>query len=94
MSASNNQRYDVTYSGRVQGVGFRYTVQRLASPLNLTGYVRNLASGDVRLEVEGAEREIKALLASINSAMKTKIDDAKIDTRPGTGEFTGFEIRY
>src|SRR5439155_885059 len=41
----------VHYSGRVQGVGFRYTAQGLAADYAVAGYVRNLANGDVELVV-------------------------------------------
>jgi acylphosphatase len=37
----------VFYSGRVQGVGFRYTVKQIASGYEITGFVRNLPDGRV-----------------------------------------------
>ena len=93
-SPKKTTRYHVHYSGHVQGVGFRFTCQRLASRLNVTGFVRNLANGDVELLVEGTKAEIDKLLASVASAMSTKIQDTRINARPATGEFDGFEIRY
>jgi len=42
------------FSGRVQGVGFRYESRALALGYNLSGYVRNLADGRVELVAEGA----------------------------------------
>ena len=42
----------VRYSGQVQGVGFRYTAQRLAEGYAVSGYVRNLPEGDVELVAE------------------------------------------
>lgn len=50
------KRLIFTVSGRVQGVGFRYYVQRLAHAIGLTGFVRNLENGDVYIEAQGAER--------------------------------------
>ena len=52
------------FSGRVQGVGFRYTVQNLALQYNVRGYDKNLADGRVELVMEGPENEMKGLVAS------------------------------
>ena len=46
-------RYRVTFSGRVQKVGFRLEVCELAKRLELTGYCRNLENGDVETEIQG-----------------------------------------
>ena len=48
----NNVRREVYFSGQVQGVGFRYTVMRIASTLEVTGHVRNLPDGRVQLIAE------------------------------------------
>lgn len=53
-------RYRYIVSGRVQGVGFRYHVQRQAGGLHLTGFVRNLENGDVQIEVQGEPEPIRA----------------------------------
>jgi acylphosphatase len=45
--------YNITVKGRVQGVRFRASAQARAHELNLTGYVKNLGSGDVYIEAEG-----------------------------------------
>jgi acylphosphatase len=47
-------------SGRVQGVGFRYAARQRAVELGLTGWVRNLANGDVDAEVHGATDAVTA----------------------------------
>jgi acylphosphatase len=44
-----------TVSGRVQGVGFRFFVERVANQLGLRGYVRNLADGSVEAYAIGSE---------------------------------------
>lgn len=45
-------------SGRVQGVGYRYFAKAVAQALNLTGWVRNLTSGEVEIQVFGEEDHI------------------------------------
>jgi acylphosphatase len=47
--------------GRVQGVGFRWWVQRQAHALGLTGQVRNCADGSVEIRARGSEDAIRAL---------------------------------
>ena len=49
--------------GRVQGVGFRYMAQEEASRLGLTGWVRNLPTGEVEGEVEGEAARVDAFCA-------------------------------
>ena len=56
----NRSRLQIFYSGRVQGVGFRYTVKMLASGFELTGTVRNMTDGRVELTAEGEQDELKA----------------------------------
>ncbi len=86
-------RATVFYSGRVQGVGFRYTVKRLVCGYELCGAVRNLPDGRVQLVAEGAEKELKAFLAAVrDSGLGPMIRDEKIDWSEATHEFRGFEI--
>jgi len=49
--------------GRVQGVGFRYSVSRQAASLGLSGWVRNLYDGRVEAEFEGSHEALDAILA-------------------------------
>jgi acylphosphatase len=55
----------VTLTGRVQGVGFRYTVLRIAARHSVAGTVRNLRSGGVEIDVEGAAAEVAAFLTDV-----------------------------
>jgi acylphosphatase len=93
-AAPDHQRREVHYSGRVQGVGFRYTARQLASEFSVTGFVRNLPDGRVNLVVEGAKAEVDKFLASIAAELGNHIRNTSIDVRPATGEFKDFEIGY
>ena len=88
------QRQTCYFSGRVQGVGFRYTVQNLALQYNVRGYVRNMADGRVELVMEGPESEMGGLINDINQKMNGYIKKVQTDTSPATGEFRQFYIRH
>ncbi len=51
----------IIVSGRVQGVGFRYFIARFASELGLTGYAKNLFTGEVEITAEGRKEFLDAL---------------------------------
>lgn len=55
----------VFYEGRVQGVGFRYTVRHLAKGYDVLGWVRNLPDGRVELLAGGQPEEVEAFLQAI-----------------------------
>ncbi len=54
-------RLSLVVTGRVQGVGFRWYVQREAADLGLAGEVRNRADGSVEVEAEGAREALERL---------------------------------
>ncbi|MFA7235944.1 MAG: acylphosphatase [Phycisphaeraceae bacterium] len=89
-------RKTVRYTGHVQGVGFRWTAQRIAAGYEVSGYVMNMPDGDVELVVEASPEVVKQLLAEIAATMDRYIRNTQIDTRPATGEFLamGFTIRH
>ena len=87
-------RKSVRYSGRVQGVGFRYTAVRIAGQYRVTGFVRNLPDGGVELVTEGEEDEINGLLESIKETLDRNIRDANVQDHAATGEFHSFDIRF
>lgn len=86
-------RQHVFYSGRVQGVGFRYTVARCARPYAVTGFVRNLHDGRVELVVEGSDADVAGLLDDVRRAMEGYIHAVDDDRLTPTGEFPDFSIR-
>ncbi len=92
--AAATERREVHYRGRVQGVGFRYTVRHAAGGFRVTGFVRNLPDGRVHVVVEGERGELDRFLGAVAEQMASYIRDASVDVRPATGEFTDFEIRY
>ncbi len=86
-------RLQIFYSGRVQGVGFRYTVKRVTAGFEVTGTVRNLPDGRVELVAEGAEAELKEFQQAIRDAgLEHFIENEDVSWREATGECRGFEI--
>ena len=55
----------VLYEGRVQGVGFRFSVKSITTGYDVVGSVRNLIDGRVELEVQGEESEVTEFLEAI-----------------------------
>lgn len=72
----------VFYTGRVQGVGFRYTTANLAKRFDVAGYVHNLDDGRVRLEVQGKADQVQGLLDAIDQAMANNIHEREIIEQP------------
>ena len=87
-------RRHVYYSGTVQGVGFRYTVMRLAGPRDVAGFVKNLADGRVELVAEGPQGEVRGLLSSIEERMGGYIRRAEVLEEPATGESGEFRVTF
>jgi acylphosphatase len=83
----------VYYSGRVQGVGFRYTAQHLANQLGVAGFVRNLPDGKVELLAEGSAEQVDALLSALAQRLAGYIEQTKVDEETPQG-IQGFRIKY
>ena len=84
----------VLYSGTVQGVGFRYNVQRLARSLSLTGWVKNLPDGNVEMTAQGEKPALEELLARIDQRFDGYIRGQKITFQEAQETFGGFEINF
>ena len=84
----------VFFSGRVQGVGFRYTAQRIARNHPVTGYVRNLPDGRVELVAEGSSADVTQFVNDVRSSLARYIQDCDVHELDPTDEFDGFEIRH
>ncbi len=83
----------VHYSGRVQGVGFRYTAQHLAASFAVAGYVCNLPSGEVELVAEGPADQVGAFLAAVSRQMMGYIESSTVKDMTPSG-YQGFRIRH
>jgi acylphosphatase len=83
----------ITYSGHVQGVGFRYTAKSVAMGFEVTGTVRNLPDGRVELIAEGARDELESFrIAMQDSAVGSVIRHEEVRWSTATGQLQGFQI--
>lgn len=90
----SEERQEVHFRGHVQGVGFRWTVQRIANHFSVVGYVRNVPDGRVQLVVEGEPDEVSRFIGAIEAEMRGYISGTAVSKMGAIGEFDQFQIRY
>jgi acylphosphatase len=85
----------IIVSGIVQGVGYRYFVLRLARKMELTGWVRNLPTGEVEIAIEGLKGLIESFIAELRTG-NPYATVRNIDVQWGkyTGQYTGFDVNF
>ena len=87
------QRLHIIYSGRVQGVGFRYNARMTARGFDVMGTVKNLPDSRVELIAEGERTELEAFAQGIReSGVGGLIRDEAVRWKKAEGGFRGFEI--
>lgn len=92
--SAGHDRCEVFFSGRVQGVGFRYTARDIAERFNVTGFVRNLPDGRVHLVAEGPAGEPERFVQAVGREMERFVSRVDSSSAEATGEFADFSIRF
>ena len=83
----------VLYEGRVQGVGFRFSVKSITTGYDVVGSVKNLIDGRVELEIQGEESEVEEFLKAIlDSHLRRHINRFVVHDIPMKKGIKGFEI--
>lgn len=88
-----NRHHKITVKGRVQGVRFRASAQARAHELNLTGFVKNLGSGDVYVEAEGDQDNLNRFIdwcyvgSPLSKVMEVNCEEGELK------EFQTFEVK-
>ena len=83
----------VHYSGRVQGVGFRYTAKKTAAGFEVVGTIRNLPDGRVELIAEGLRSELEEFRTTLHDAgLAGFIRDERVEWTDAQNNFRNFEI--
>lgn len=85
-------RVEVSYVGRVQGVGFRATAQEIARAFPVAGWVRNEPDGTVRLAIEGPGADVERFLSTLRFRMGRHVEHVHRTRAEPQGE-QGFEVR-
>ncbi|MDD2680416.1 MAG: acylphosphatase [Candidatus Omnitrophica bacterium] len=82
------------YSGQVQGIGFRFTAERIAEEMGIVGWVSNLSDGRVELVAEANVDSLNDFLSQLNNIFKRYIQDINISWESASGEFKDFGIKF
>lgn len=89
------KRFYIVFKGRVQGVGFRWTLINIAQKYNITGFCRNLDNGDVDLEIQGKSDNLDAFLKETLEAKRyIRIDDYSIKSINIVEDERIFDVKY
>jgi acylphosphatase len=83
----------VFFTGRVQGVGFRYQALQVAKGFEVSGFVMNLPDGRVQLEAEGAVAEVRDFIVAVQERMEGYVRKVEQTETKRAAQFQGFSIR-
>ena len=84
----------VLYSGRVQGVGYRYFVEREARRLGVTGYTRNLDDGRVEVYAVGTQEQLSELAGLLRKGPRWADVRGVEEREEAVRNFSSFQIRH
>jgi len=84
----------IIFVGRVQGVGFRFTIRRAASRRLLNGFVRNVPDGTVEMLAQGRSENIDDCIQDIKEYFAGYIRETRIEEVPSDPRYTDFKITF
>ena len=84
----------IVFSGRIQGVGFRFTALNIANRCGLTGYVRNLPDGDVEMLAQGTAEMIDNCIRDLQDSFVGTISHIDIEEATPDPKLTDFRITF
>jgi len=84
----------IVFSGRVQGVGFRFTVLNIANRYHLTGYVRNLTNNTVEMLAQGPAQTIDSCVRDIEDSFSGYIRQTAVEPATIDPKLTDFKITF
>jgi len=85
----------IIVSGMVQGVGYRHFVLRSARRMQLTGWVKNLVTGEVEIRVEGDRGLIESLIAELRTGNPwARVNHVEVIWEKFSGKWDGFDVVF
>ena len=75
-------RKRITFTGRVQGVGFRWRAEKAAALFRCTGWCRNEWDGSVTMEIQGREEDIDQVILRIEEGRYVRIENMRVRDIP------------
>ena len=84
----------IIFTGRVQGVGFRFTAHRIARLNQLKGFIRNLPDGSVEMLAQGYTEDVDDCINNIKESFTGYITDTQIEELPLDPRYTDFKITF
>ena len=84
----------IIFTGRVQGVGFRFTALDIANRYRLTGWVRNLWDGTVEMVAQGLSDDIEDCIRDIKECFGGYIRETKVEEISPNPHYDDFKITF
>ena len=82
----------IVFSGRVQGIGFRFTALNIANRYDLKGYVRNIPDGEVEMLAQGSAEMIDDFVRDLQDSFVGSISHIDIEEATPDPKITDFRI--
>jgi len=90
----NRAAKHIIFTGRVQGIGFRFTALSIANRYNLTGLVRNLPEGAVEMIAQGPAKDIVNCLRDIEESFAGYIRETRVEETAFNPQYKDFKITF
>jgi acylphosphatase len=88
-------QFEIQVRGRVQGVGFRYFVQKKAAEQHIKGWVKNMPDGSVLVMARGNEPQMNTFIGYLEAGPSMARVEKLIKSRmPELESFANFKVKY
>ena len=84
----------IIFTGRVQGIGFRFTALNIANRCKLTGFVRNMPDNSVEMLIQGSADSIADCIRDINESFTGYLRETNTEEVPYDPQFKNFKITF
>jgi len=88
------QQIHAYYTGRVQGIGFRFTAENVAQQMGVNGWVKNLRDGRVEIIAEAQEETLRKFLEKLSKDFAQYIQDVEVEWGAPSENFNGFGVEF